>query len=87
LLADRKVQAWRGGGGLLPRAGRGGAESIKLFIEDQAFSLSYDLAPPPPFPVSKSYPFLSFTVCRWSSLLTGGGGGGNHRTTRKPGPL
>jgi hypothetical protein len=29
------------------------AESIERFIDDQAFSPSYDLAPPPPPPVSK----------------------------------
>ncbi len=31
------------------------AESIEWFIEDQAFSLSSDLAPPPPPPISKLY--------------------------------
>jgi hypothetical protein len=30
-----------------------GTDSIELFIEDEAFSPSYDLAPSPPFPVSK----------------------------------
>jgi hypothetical protein len=30
------------------------AKHIKWFIEDQAFSLSYDLAPPPPSPLSVS---------------------------------
>jgi hypothetical protein len=47
------------------------AESSELFIEDQAFSLSYDLAPHPPPP--------SLSQSSWSSLLTeegeGGGGG------------
>jgi hypothetical protein len=28
----------------------GTSESIEWFVEDQAFSLSYDLAPPPPPP-------------------------------------
>ncbi len=52
--------------------------SIKWFIEDQAFSLSYDLAPhppPAPSPGSKLSLFLSLPVCRRSSLLTGGGRG------------
>ncbi len=47
-------------------------DSIEWFIEDQAISLSYDLAPPPPPP-----PILpSLHVCRRSSLLSVGGGGG-----------
>ncbi len=47
-------------------------ESIKWFIEDQVFSLSYDLAPPPtppPSPISKLTLFLSLPVCRQTSLL------------------
>ncbi len=49
-------------------------ESIEWFIEDQAFSPSYDLAPPaPPLPssVSKLSLFLRLPVCR----RTGGGRG------------
>ncbi len=50
-------------------------ESITKFIEDQAFSQLYDLAPPPFLPWKSC---LSFSVlpmsCR-SSLLTGEGGG------------
>ncbi len=52
--------------------------SIKWFIEDQAFSLSYDLAPHPPpatSPGSKLSLFLSLPMCRRSSLLTGRGRG------------
>ncbi len=47
-------------------------ESIQLFIEKQAFSLSYDLAPPaplPPFRVSKLSLFLSLPACCRSCLL------------------
>jgi hypothetical protein len=55
------------------------AESIELFIKDQASSSSYDLAPhptsTPPSPVSKLSLFISLPVCRWSSLLTGKGVG------------
>ncbi len=47
----------------------GRTERIECFIEDQAFSLSYDLALPPS-PISK----LSLVVSHWSSLLTGEGG-------------
>ncbi len=57
---------------------------IECFIEDQAVSPSYDLAPspsPPPRspPVSKEFRFPSLCVCRRSSLLMveeGGDGGG-----------
>ncbi len=39
-------------------------ESIEWFIDDQTFSLSVDLAtPPPPSPVSKSLSLLSLLVC------------------------
>jgi hypothetical protein len=38
------------------------AENIEWFIEDQAFSLSTDLAPPPPPPTIPSVSFLSFSV-------------------------
>jgi hypothetical protein len=46
-----------------------------MIIEEQAFSPSYDLAPPQP-PLS-SVSCLSFTIflCRRSYLLTGEGGG------------
>ncbi len=70
------------------------AESIEWFIEDQASSPSYDLAPPHPLlpsQVSKLPLSLSLPECYRSSLLTGeggrGGGGPNHTTARKPGPL
>jgi hypothetical protein len=50
-----------------------------MIHKGQAFSLSYDLAPPPPpltsF-VSKLSLFLSPPVCIRPSLLTGEGGGG-----------
>jgi hypothetical protein len=61
-------------------------ESIEEFIEDQVFSLSYDLAPPHPFPpVSKLCLFASLPVCcDLSCLLTGEP---NHTTARKPGLL
>jgi len=56
------------------------SESIELFIEDQAFSPSYDLAPPPPpSPVSKLSLFLSLPMYRRSSLLAGEGGIGGKR--------
>ncbi len=51
--------------------------SIEWCIEDQAFLLSYDLAPPPS-PVSNISLFLNLPVCRRSSLLTGEGGRGVH---------
>jgi len=35
-------------------------ESIDLFIEDQTFSPSYDLAPPPPLPSARSLYFSVF---------------------------
>jgi hypothetical protein len=52
-----------------------------LYEEDQAFTLSYDLAPPPPptTPIRQ----LLFPVCRPTSLLTARGGGGSQIT----GPL
>ncbi len=46
------------------------AEVIECFIETQAFSPSYDLAPSPP-PLSRQPAVLSLPVCRRSSLLTG----------------
>jgi hypothetical protein len=42
---------------------------IERFIENQAFSPSYDLAPPPPLPSAK---YLSFSVF----LCVAGRGGG-----------
>jgi hypothetical protein len=71
-------------------------ESIEWFIENKAFSRSYDSAPPHPLlypsPDSKLSLLLSLPMCRRSSLLTGERGGGlreepNHMTSRKPGPL
>jgi hypothetical protein len=64
------------------------SEIIELFIEDQAFSLSYDLAPLP----SASCLSFSFFKCvagraYWRERGGGGGGGANQTTTRKPGPL
>jgi hypothetical protein len=50
------------------------AERMEWFVEDQAF-LRFHARPPPPLPVSKLYLFISLSVCRRSSLLTGGGGG------------
>ncbi len=47
------------------------SEGIEWFIENQAFSPSYDLAPPPSRPS-----FVSLPVCRRKSLLTGEEGGG-----------
>jgi hypothetical protein len=50
------------------------SESAERFIEDQAFSLSYDLDPHPP-PThslfSKFSLFLNLPVSHWSSLLRG----------------
>jgi hypothetical protein len=56
-------------------------QRIEWFLEGQAFLRSYDSVPrSPPFPplppVSKLSLFLSLTVCRRSSLLTGEGGRG-----------
>ncbi len=49
-------------------------ENIEWFIEDHAFSPSYDLAPPnPPAHLQKLSLFLSLPVCRLSRLLTGEG--------------
>jgi hypothetical protein len=47
------------------------SESIEYLIEVQAFSPSYNLAPPsPPSHLSKLSLFLSFPVYRRSSLLS-----------------
>ncbi len=55
------------------------AESIKWFREDQAFSPSCDLAPPPPHPLTLSAAScLSFSVfmCVACQAFWRGGGGG-----------
>jgi hypothetical protein len=68
------------------------AESIECFVEDQTFSVSYDLAPPPS-PDSKLSLSQSSSLCRRSSLLTGEGMRDwvgeevNYTTARKSGPL
>jgi hypothetical protein len=52
----------------------------------QAFSPSYDLAPPTPYPVRNLRIFLSLPVCRRSSLLTeekGRRGWGRSQVTRR----
>ncbi len=57
----------------------GRTESIEWFTEDQAFSLSYDLAPPTTpslSPISKLSLFLSLTSRHRSSLRERGGWGG-----------
>ncbi len=54
-------------------------ESIELFIEDQAFSPSYDLAPPPslsPSLPSASCPSLIVFLCVAGNAYWWGGGGG-----------
>ncbi len=65
------------------------SESIDRYIEDQAFSLSYDLAPPPLFPVCKARPATHIKTEQERQLAVGGGGGGgpNHTTARKPDTL
>ncbi len=64
-------------------------ESIECFIEDQAFSPSHDLPPPP---VSKLDWRHTGRMRKRDSLLTGERGYGvgeepNHKTARKPGLL
>ncbi len=66
-------------------------ESIKWFIEDQAFSRLYDfdLAPPPPLPSVPSVPAIHKNTENWDNLLTEEGREGeepNHTTARKAGP-
>ncbi len=63
------------------------AESIELFIEDQAFSLLYPALRP--LSRQKVVSLSRSLVCRWSSLLTGEGAGEGARefNARKPGPL
>ncbi len=72
------------------------AESIELFIENQAVSPSYDLDPrPPPSPLSRQQVVsLSQSLCVSPIELTdwrsGDGGRGkkpNRTAARKPGPL
>jgi hypothetical protein len=73
------------------------AESIEQFIEDQAFSLSYDLAPPKPhshpFPHSKLDRRKTGRLGKIDNFLTGDGWEGegakspNHTTARKSGLL
>ncbi len=63
---------------LHPNGNRVKPENIEWFIENQAFSRSFDLAPPhplPPFPVSKLSLFLTLPVYCPSSLLMGEGFG------------
>ncbi len=70
-------------------------DSIECFIEDQAFSRSYDLAPrpPPPLRVSLTGDKDTERLRKRVNLRTGEGrkqGVGeepNHTTTRKPGLL
>jgi hypothetical protein len=54
------------------------AESIKSFIEDQAFSLSYYLATPPPHPPLSRQQVISLSQssCVSPIKLTDGMGGG-----------
>ncbi len=66
-------------------------ESIEVFLEDQAFSALYDLAPhPPPAPLpSAGCLFFSVFLCVTGIDLTDGKGGGgdkpnNMTTARKP---
>jgi hypothetical protein len=67
------------------------SETIELFIEDQALSPSYDLAPPPPRrppSVNSSRPATHKKTER-DILLTKEGVGvePNHTKARKPGPV
>jgi hypothetical protein len=69
--------------GALSKATRAFAESIESFIEDQAFSLSYDLATPPPHsPLSSSASCLSFSdfLCVAGQAYWRDGGGGGDRS-------
>ncbi len=68
------------------------SRSIEWFIEDQTFSPSYDLAPPPPLPPPLSsescLSFFSVFLCvaGWAYWRERGGGEPYHATARKPGP-
>jgi hypothetical protein len=68
------------------------AESIERFIDDHAFSPSYDLAPPPPPSTSSTGNTQEDRQLRnRENMLMGEEAGGgkepNHTTARKPGPL
>jgi hypothetical protein len=58
-------------------------ESIERFIEEQAFLLSYDLAPPPPTPPPHLPTASRLPVCHQSGLLWGGGGGAKSYVRRR----
>jgi hypothetical protein len=67
-------------------------ENIERFVEDHAFSLSYDFAPPAPLPplCCQQVVSLSQSSCVSPVELTGGGGLGeepNRTAARKPGLL
>jgi hypothetical protein len=63
-------------------------KSIELFIEDQAFSLSYDLAPSPPPPTAVSKLSLSFSVFPGRAYRGGRGEGvGRSQIIRRRGSL
>ncbi len=67
-------------------------QSIEWFMEDQAFSPSFDLAhspsPQPPSPISKLSLFLSLPVLsNWRKRGEGVGEEPDHTTPRKHGPL
>jgi hypothetical protein len=71
------------------------AESIELFIEDQAFSPSHELSPTPPYTPFSRDQVVSLSQSSYGSPieLTDMSGGElvgeeqSHTTTRKPGPL
>ncbi len=70
------------------------AEIVELFIEDQAFLRSYDLAPahphPLPHPSARGLSFSVFLCVAGRAFWRDMGGGGvlsYHTTARKPGPL
>ncbi len=63
-------------------------QSIKRFVEDQAFLRPYDSTPWPLSPVASwQVVSLSHSFCVLPVMLTGRGGGGSQITVRKPGPL
>jgi hypothetical protein len=61
-------------------------ESTELFIEDQAFSQLYDLAPPPLSRQQVVFP-SQYSCVSPVELTDGGMGEPNKTTARKPGPL
>jgi hypothetical protein len=75
-----------GGGGRRGSAGQKASwsESIERFIEDQAFSPSYDLAPLPPYPLSRqqvvSLSQSSCVPCLLRGELGQGEGGGEAKS-------